>query len=215
MSNPDTLYPPEITSKSWVRKLPFGFEVSFLDSTFELAWRKRPYPPMEWRRPDWRARFTMPWSRTTVAMEHLRADGTWRRRDYHSPNWFEMRPEADELAWVREVPISPLVNNEHQRSVMTVYVERWITRPHFFRGSNSRRFDRAGQPSLKLEFSPPVGRGVNSWKGGTCGHSAPVMNGESYESAIVRYVLSRPHDHPQPTIESITATHHRERSRER
>ena len=203
--NPAILYPPELdpAERDWRKLLPFGVEIAHQFGSYEIAWRRNPLKPMEWSRPDWRMRWTPPWVRHSIGREYLRADGSWVRLLNRDPKILGVRPNDDEAAWVREVPITVQVNGRSQQSVMSVYVERWLTAPHFYSKRKILKRIKVSQPSLLLEFSPSVGRGKGSWKGGVCGTTTAIINGESYEAAICRYVLSRPFDSPRPTLDTL------------
>lgn len=130
----------------------------------------------------------LPWTQWRhVRFSLYRPDGSHFWTQHDSPGlakYEEQRKAEDECPKVRFL----FDDFDGERIIATCHVEelewrfgvgwfRWLS---LFRGPKIRR-------SLSLTFSAEVGPEKGSWKGGTIGHGADMLPGDTCESAFRRY----------------------------
>lgn len=129
----------------------------------------------------------LPWQYDWVRTSKYLKDGTWANHtkknkiDFYSEEWEEkIYKETHKYYYIHD--------DLFQDTKATCIKEEREWRPRMFKWT---RLFRKVRRSIDVEFSEPIGKGVNSYKGGTCGTGHNIKKGETIKQCLKRMMNER------------------------
>lgn len=128
----------------------------------------------------------LPWQYDWVRTSKYLKDGTWANHtkknkiDFYSEEWKEkIHKETHKYYYIHD---------EFQETEATCVLEEREWRPIMFKWT---RLFRKVRRSIDVEFSEPIGKGVNSYKGGVYGTGHNIKKGEAIKQCLKRMMKER------------------------